>query len=344
MFELILPVLNKTPVQFSGSVTEDDLSLLSHFQRAKFAEKTWQARRSDLHQYHQWCQYQKVSPTSPTPADVCLWLTHMASDNKPNRLRSSALGSEIYFGSRLTIRTIRRRLSTLKWFLSQSQNPNPANDPLVLAQLSGISRLLASKPKRASGLSAQLLPQALAFIEGENFVELRDKLILSLGFAGALRVSDLASLQIEHIQLYPSGAVLGFEQRKRRSDFSQIQILIGQEPSTCPIVLLRDYLKRLNRFNGPLFCRANRNGKPLNKALHPSSIARIIHKHGSKVATPFMTISGHSLRRGFIDSALAKGAPISEVMKISGHKDPKTLMLYLDECGLFENHAAQGLY
>ncbi len=326
-----------------------DQALLDQVHRARLAEKTWLARRSDLRQYGYWCQAHGIDPAKATDADLCLWMTHMACDGRPNRLvyNVHSRQSSLVSGPPLSVRSIRRRLSTLKWWMGQQgRTPNPAASTLVQDHLAGIVRLLPSRPKRAKGLGSDPLAQLMTQMEEQEFVALRDKTLLAVGFAGALRVSDLASLQIQDIRLYPNGANLGFETRKRRSEFSQVPIVAGQDPSRCPVALLRRYLTRIADHSGPLFRRANRNRQPLCKPLHPTSVARIIMKRAREIGltSSHGGISGHSLRRGFIDSALLKGAPISEVMKISGHRDPKTLMLYLDDLGHFDQHPGQGLY
>ncbi|MBY6016586.1 tyrosine-type recombinase/integrase [Ferrimonas balearica] len=323
--------------------------MLDQVHRARLSEKTWQARRSDLRQYGYWCQAHGINPERATDADLCLWMTHMACEGRPNRLTYNPHSgqSTLVSGPPLSVRSIRRRLSTLKWWMSQQgRSPNPAASTLVQDHLAGVVRLLPTRPKRAKGLGSDPMAQLMLQLEEREFVDLRDKTLLAVGFAGALRVSDLASLRIEDVRLYPNGANLGFETRKRRSEFSQVPIVSGQDPSRCPVALLQRYMIRLGAHQGPLFRRANRNRQPLAKPLHPSSVARIIMKRaqGIGIEASHGGVSGHSLRRGFIDSALLKGAPISEVMKISGHRDPKTLMLYLDDLGHFNSHPGQGLY
>ncbi|GAA4896036.1 tyrosine-type recombinase/integrase [Ferrimonas pelagia] len=351
--DLVLPNLpelmnDRQLPQFTAQVDQSDLDRLAEFHRARLAEKSWLARQSDLRQYLIWSHYQGVEPNHPTSADLCLWLSHMATPGRMNRLKYCPQRHEstLYAGEALAIRSIRRRHSSVKWYLQQvgPNSSNPAADDLVLQQLAGIVRILPSKPKRAPGLTPVELSKVLNAISGDDFIGLRDKLLLSLGFAGALRVSDLAALRIEDIRIQPQGLVLGFEQRKRKAQFNQIAILAGSDPSRCPKILCQQYLALRGWFSGPLFRRANRNGEPTDKALHPTSVARIITKRGAGNVSLHSPLSGHSLRRGFIDSALSTGAPISEVMKISGHQDPKTLMLYLDEIGQFNQHPAQGLY
>lgn len=299
------------------------------------------------------------------PADICLWLTHMATHGRPNRLRfdASTKRSELYDGDALSLRSIRRRLSTLKWWLGeQGLSPNPAAAAIVQDQLSGIVRLAATKPKRARGLESRWLPKVLSTAqtfsstplslrpetEESDFIDIRDRTLIAVGFAGAFRISDLANLRMDGVELFAGGALLGFTQRKRSQGYSKVRIVAGSDPARCPVQLLRQYLAKLSEHgvnltpDSALFRRANRNRQPGNTGLHPASIARIITRRAAVLGIE--GISGHSLRRGFIDSALKAGAPISEVMKISGHRDPKTLMLYLDDLESFDNHPGQGLY
>ncbi|MBY6185499.1 tyrosine-type recombinase/integrase [Marinobacter hydrocarbonoclasticus] len=344
-----LPSKIKSNQGLSVSIDDLDQSLLDQVHRARLSEKTWQARQSDLRQYGYWCQAHGIHPERATDADLCLWMTHMACEGRPNRLHYNphSRTSTLVAGPALSVRSIRRRLSTLKWWMAQQgRTPNPASSSLVQDHLAGVVRLLPSRPKRAKGLGSDPMSQLMTQMDEKEFVCLRDKTLIAVGFAGALRVSDLASLQIEDVRLYPNGANLGFETRKRRSEFSQVPIVAGTDPGRCPVALLQRYLTKLGSANGPLFRRANRNRQPLEKGLHPSSVARIIMKRATEIGLTASHggVSGHSLRRGFIDSALLKGAPISEVMKISGHRDPKTLMLYLDDLGHFNQHPGQGLY
>jgi hypothetical protein len=51
--------------------------------------------------------------------------------------------------------------------------------------------------------------------------------------------------------------------------------------------------------------------------------------------------SGHSLRSGFITSGAQAGADIFKLMEVSRHKKPETVLEYVRDSKLFENHAGE---
>jgi len=51
--------------------------------------------------------------------------------------------------------------------------------------------------------------------------------------------------------------------------------------------------------------------------------------------------SGHSLRSGLITSGEQAGADLFKLMEISCHKKPETIIGYVHESKLFENHAGE---
>jgi site-specific recombinase XerD len=52
-------------------------------------------------------------------------------------------------------------------------------------------------------------------------------------------------------------------------------------------------------------------------------------------------MSGHSLRAGFVTSALESGADILKVMGVTRHREVKTLKAYDRRAKAFKNHAGK---
>ena len=52
---------------------------------------------------------------------------------------------------------------------------------------------------------------------------------------------------------------------------------------------------------------------------------------------------GHSLRRGFITSAVTAGKPMNKIIEVTRHKDMRTLQEYFDDAHKFSDHALAGL-
>ncbi len=64
-------------------------------------------------------------------------------------------------------------------------------------------------------------------------------------------------------------------------------------------------------------------------------------KYAEKAGLTIENFSGHSLRSGFITSGAAAGADFFKLMEVSRHKKPETVMGYVREPKLFENHAGE---
>src|SRR4029079_11740805 len=58
------------------------------------------------------------------------------------------------------------------------------------------------------------------------------------------------------------------------------------------------------------------------------TIANIVKRYAKRAGLEPATFSGHSLRSGFVTSALESGADVLKVMDITRHKEVKTLKAY----------------
>jgi site-specific recombinase XerD len=71
-------------------------------------------------------------------------------------------------------------------------------------------------------------------------------------------------------------------------------------------------------------------------------VASVVKRHAIAAKLDPAEFAGHSLRRGFVTSARARGASESAVCDITGHSSLAMMDLY-DEREKFQNHAAKGL-
>ena len=330
-----------------ASVTERELAAAAAHHQASKARNTLASYESDARLFEAWCEVMGTSPHQVTPADICIWLTHQVTADCPNLWIWDSWPERrghLERGPGLSIRTVTRRLVAIRRYLDRRAGDNPARSDLVREHLYGVSRLHGKRPDRAPGLGAKRYREVMAsFGQSDRYADHRDQLLLALGFGAALRVSDLANLLVENVVVQPGGLVLGFERRKHIVGWSTVSVVMGTDPVACPVRLFQRFIELWGASTGPLLRRASKWNKPTAAALDPRSIARIISRRAAAVFDD-VEFRGHSLRRGFIDSALMAGASIPEVMKISKHKDPKTLMIYLDEIGEFANHPGKGLY
>ena len=89
----------------------------------------------------------------------------------------------------------------------------------------------------------------------DDLVGLRDRALLLLGFAGALRRSELCAIEVEHITWKPRSFELLIPRSKTDADGEGARLGIprGKAEVTCPVRALQAWLKAAGIERGPVF-------------------------------------------------------------------------------------------
>lgn len=184
---------------------------------------------------------------------------------------------------------------------------------------------------------AKMPDRQIEFLEGsdlENFLEgphnieqpeilkYRDKAILETLFSTGLRVSELAGLKKEDINLKKDEFTV-------RGKGSKLRIVFLSNQAKHWI---DKYLKARKDMSEYLFTNHDKAGKKRNKAkddqgLTPRSIQRIVQKY-AKLAGITKKITPHVLRHSFATDLLQNGADIRAVQSMLGHSSITTTQVY----------------
>jgi len=126
--------------------------------------------------------------------------------------------------------------------------PAPGTDPVVAATLRGIRATRLQPTRRAKPLRLAQLEQVLASGEWRYWpgavIGRRDRALLLLGFAGALRRSELAALQIRDLELDEDGVVtVRIRQSKTDQDVTGQTVAYprGSTRTTCTACAVLDW-------------------------------------------------------------------------------------------------------
>jgi integrase len=176
-----------------------------------------------------------------------------------------------------------------------------------------------------------------------NLAGLRDRALLLLGFAGALRRSEIVALDVADIEEIESGLLVTIRHSKTDQEGKGVTIAIARGDVACPVKVLREWLSSAGIETGPLFRPINKAGRVAQARLTDRSVANIVKAYAERAGFDASTFSGHSLRSGFLTSAAAKGASIFKMMDVSRHKSVETLRGYVRDAELFKDHAGAGL-
>jgi integrase len=135
--------------------------------------------------------------------------------------------------------------------------PVPTDDACVSETVAGIRRDAAGKgqsPEKKVAATAAIIQQLLAPIP-DDLRGKRDRALLLVGFAGALRLSELAAIRVERLEKTDRGLRLTIPQTKGSQTDSVVVPLPYGQTELCPVRALNAWLAAAGITGGPVFRR-----------------------------------------------------------------------------------------
>jgi len=150
-------------------------------------------------------------------------------------------------------------------------------------------------------------------------IKLRDKAILEMLFSTGLRVSELAGLTKEMVNLEREEFIV-----RGKGDKPRIVFISNQAR-----YWLKEYLNRRHDIEEFLFVSHDRaaKGRDAERSLTPRSIQRIVEGYARKAGIT-KRITPHVLRHTFATDLLRNGADIRSVQSMLGHSSITTTQIY----------------
>lgn len=293
-----------------------------HYRAKSRADATRLAYMNDLKIFKAWCDQYGLQPIPATPQTVTFFLTWCADQ----QLRAS---------------TIERRRAAIHYAHKLAGLSTPTTDPEVTTTMEGIRNALGTKVNKKKPITIKLLLEMLDHCP-DSLVGLRDRALLVLDFCGAFRRSEVVSLQVHELELVPKGLKAHLKKSKtdQQGKGRIVPIFDGKTLKVRDTV--KTWLLAAHIDEGAIFRAFKRNSTSVRKeALSSHSVAHIIKHYVELAGYNPEHYSGHSIRRGFLTSAAAAGVPLKKLMSVSGHKKFDTVMEYIEDEELFEDHAGE---
>jgi site-specific recombinase XerD len=201
-----------------------------------------------------------------------------------------------------------------------------------------------SQRKEVEFLDVTEIERILAAANGGDFKALRDKAILELLFSSGLRVSELANLNRDRLDLKNQEFSVRGKGGKIRIVFvsnsakEALERYLNKRTDIDPAVFVRD-LKGLEKFSSKKSSLAPPKASPGKKSgrqeskdtdslrLTPRSIQRIV-KHYAVKAGIIKDVHPHTFRHSFATDLLMNGADIRSVQTMLGHSSITTTQIY----------------
>jgi len=181
--------------------------------------------------------------------------------------------------------------------------------------------LARQQPRQVDFLEKEELKKMIYapnLIKESEITKLRDIAILELLFSTGLRVSELANLKKESINLHK-------DEFSIRGKGGKIRVVFLSD--TAKEALIK-YLEKRTDVSDALFVRTDIDPKKNELGnLTPRSIQRIVKKY-AKIAGITKRVTPHTLRHSFATDLLYQGADIRSVQEMLGHSSISTTQVY----------------
>ncbi len=301
------------PTAIAKSVTTVTPSV-TQFINAAIADNTRRAYQQDLRDFFQW--------GGTVPCEPELLATYIAARAETHS----------------TYTIIRRVVGIGRAHVSQGFT-DPAKTDLVRTVIRGVRRVKGSAQRQASPLLKADVHTMMACMDGIRGQ--RDRALILLGFAGALRRTELAALDFADIEFVREGLVVHLRRSKtdQLGEGRKIGVPLGRT-SACPVKAVEKWLEVSKISSGPVFRSVNRGGGVGQSQLSAQSIALILKDYAKAVGLNPTNISGHSLRSGLVTSAIQAGVAVHKIMQQTGHRSVEMLSRYIRDAGLFDSNAS----
>jgi site-specific recombinase XerD len=293
------------------------------YAHAARASATTRAYASDWRIFLDWCDERGLESLPALPAAVATFL-----------------GAEADRGIKAP--TIGRRLAAIGHHHRQSGFDPPQEQvgaAVIKDVLAGIRHARGTRAIRKRPADGPALAAMLATIKGEDLRAHRDRALLAIGMAAALRRSELVALEIDDIELSPEGLRLLVGRSKTDQAGEGAVIAIPEGRNIGPKALLLAWMAAAGHDAGPLFRRLSRGGSVTADAMSDRAVARLVQRCALEAGLDPTLYAGHSLRSGFLTEAARQGASIFKMRDVSRHKSIQVLSDYVRDAELFRDHA-----
>lgn len=235
---------------------------------------TVRAYRSSWAQFEDWCATRQAQAMPASPRTAAEYLL--------SRSREKALA------------TVGRDRSAIAWRHRIEGHSDPCGSPEVASVMRRVRRESGDQKARKAPARTAEVRAMVATLDTERLINQRDRALILVGFATALRRSELAALAVD--------------------DIDALGLPYGSDPATCPVRALRAWLTASGITEGPIFRPINRHGQLGTSALSGWAVGEVVKRCAMAAGMDPARFGGHSLRCGSITTAIEAGADLPAVL------------------------------
>jgi len=291
---------------------------------ASISKSTRAAYARDWKAFIEWARSAGVQPIPASDKTIAAYVTYLVSlGRKPA--------------------TIDRAMTTIAKAHRLLDFESPTRGSVVEATRKGHKRTVGTAQKRARPLTLDHVVRVLSALQrlpGPR--RHRDRALVALGWAGALRRAELAAVRCEDLTEQAAGLVLRLPRSKTDQSGAGEYVGIPFGAVFCPVSLVREWQAAAGIDSGPLFRSLRKGGRINDRGIDGRAVDRIVAE-AAELAGYSERYSGHSLRAGMITSSATDGIADRVVMTHTRHRSARVFAGYVRPASVFQNNPVQVL-
>jgi integrase len=290
------------------------------YAQAAQADNTRRAYRVGWNDFSAYCHDNGFNTLPASPQSVGLYVTALAA--------------------RAKVATIRLYLAAIAEKHREAGLDSPTAHEVVRRIVRGIARTNGASQTRKSAVTLDHLRAILLEVGGDDLKAKRDRAMILLGFAAALRRSELAALRIEDLRFEKRGLIVMIRRSKTDQEAKGVEIAVPfvAHRSLCAAGAVKAWIEASSITAGPLFRPFSLHVQMLDKPIDGRDVANLVKRLTSKARLDG-DFSGHSLRAGFATSAASAKASLDAIARTTRHKSLAVLMSYVRPAQAFDDVA-----
>lgn len=239
--------------------------------------------------------------------------------------------------------TVNRKLAAIGWAHRRAglQPPQKTQGTAAIIEvLAGIRRLRTLAPEKKSAADADITWTLLHHIKGDRLRDHRDRALIALGMAAALRRSELVALRAEDFERVKEGLRIRIARSKTDQDGAGQVVAVPSGKRLRPVALLEAWMEVAGITEGFVFRRFVSKADHLSdEPMDDAAVALVVKRRAAAAGLTAAEFSGHSLRSGFLTAAARAGASIWKMQEVSRHNSVQVLSGYVRSAELFDDDA-----
>jgi integrase len=288
--------------------------------RAQRSPYTTRGYANDWKHFAAWCTYVGREALPSSEDTLSLYITYLLTEGKK-------------------VTSASRFASAVAYMHSEQGMPSPFTKE-VRGILSGARRIRCEQLRHMTPITLDQVRQIARALTAEGTkLAIRNKAVLLVGFASALRRINLAALNTDDIEWCEHGILIRVIREKQDQEGKGRTIAVprGKDKLSCPVRALEAWIGLRGKEPGPLFTRLD---GPPNARLSLQAIWVIVKRSISAIGLEGDKYGPHSLRAGLITEAGMAGVNPLVIAEQSGHRSLDSLKRYYRPVNQFTVNAA----